>query len=175
MNLTHLKNLKYLLPVVDGYETLCQNGLSLGRRTLIAQKDPEQLIGKLVSFVIQARRLQMKSNFKPSQIYAMDEIPVWQDMVRTTTKQGSKDVVLKSTGHEKACVSVCFTARADGQKMKPFIIFKGAKRDVLKLNKEFYGRCVAASSENGWMNTPLTIEWVQKVLGSLSFNKQLLV
>ena len=39
----------------------------------------------------------------------MDETPIWQDMVGTTTftKQGSKDVVLKSTGHKKASVSVC--------------------------------------------------------------------
>ena len=106
----------------------------------------------------------------------MDETPVWQDMVGTTTvtKQGSKDVVLKPTGHEKARVSVCLTARAAGQKMKPFIVFKGAKRDVLRLNEEFRGKCIVASSENGWMNTPLTIEWVQKVLNSLSFNKRLL-
>ena len=36
----------------------------------------------------------MKFNFKP-QIYAMNETPVWEDMVRTTTvsKNGSQDVV----------------------------------------------------------------------------------
>ena len=102
----------------------------------------------------------MNYNFNPLQIYAMDKTPAWQDMVGTTTitKQGCKDVVLKSTGHEKARVSVCLTGRADGQKMKPFIVFKGAKRDILKLNEEFRGKCIT-----GWMNTPLTIDWVQKV------------
>ena len=154
-----------------------RHGLSLRRRTSIAQKDPEQLIGKLVSYVIHARRLQMKFNFEPSQIYAMDETPVWQDMVGTTTvtTKGNRDVVLKSTGHEKARVSVCLTARADGQKMKPFIVFKGAKHEVSQLNKEFHGKCFVASSENGWMNTHLTNEFVQNVLGSLSFSKRLLV
>ena len=44
-----------------------------------------------------------------------------------------------------------------------------------KLNEEFRGRCIVASSENAWMNTPrLTDEWVQKVLGSFSFDKRLL-
>ena len=80
-------------------------------------------------------------------------------------------MVFKSTGHEKARVSVCLTARADGQKTIHCI----RKRDVLKLNEEFRGKCIVASSENGWMNTPLTIDWVQKVLGALSFNKRFMV
>ena len=153
-----------------------RHGLSLRRRTSIGQKDPQQLINRLVSYVIHARRMQMRCNFKASQMYAMDETPVWQDMVVTTTvsKVGSQDVVLKSTGHEKARVSVCLTARADGTKLKPFIVFKGAKREVAILNQEFRGKCILASSENGWMNTPLTLEWVQKVLGSFSFNQRLL-
>ena len=120
--------------------------------------------------------MQMRCNFKASQIYAMDETPVSQDLVGTTTvtKVGSQDVVLKSTGHEKARVSVCLTARADGTKLKPFIVFKGAKREVATLNQEFRGKCILASSEDEWMNTPLILEWVQKVLGSFSFNERLL-
>ena len=150
-----------------------RHGLSLRRRTSIG---PQQLINRLVSYVIHARRMQIRCNFKASQIYAMDETPVWQDMVGTTTvsKVGSQDVGLKSTGHEKAHVSVYLTARADGTKLKPFIVFKGAKREVATLNQEFRGKCILASSENGWMNTPLTLEWVQKVLGSFSFNQRLL-
>ena len=31
-----------------------------------------------------------------------------------------------------------------------------------------------ASPENGWMNTPLTLQWIQKILGSFSFNQRLL-
>ena len=85
-----------------------RHGLSLRRHTSIAQKDPEQLNGKLASYVIHVRRLQMKFNFETSQIYAMDETPAWQDMVGTTTvtKKGSQDVVFKSTGHKKTRVCV---------------------------------------------------------------------
>ena len=48
----------------------------------------------------------MRHSFTPFQVYAVDEAPVWQDMVGSTTisRKGSKDVVLKSTGHEKARV-----------------------------------------------------------------------
>ena len=77
-----------------------RHGLSLRRRTSVAQKDPEQLIGKLVSFLIHAKKLQMKFNFEPSQIYSIDETAVWQDMVgtRTVTKKRSQDDVFKSAG-----------------------------------------------------------------------------
>ena len=48
-------------------------------------------------------------------------------------------------------------------KLKPFIVFKGAKGEMSKLNEEFRGKCIVASSENGWKNATLTRKWVQKV------------
>ena len=73
---------------------------SLRRRTTIAQNDPEMLIDKLANYVIQVRRLQVRRKFSPQDIIAMDETPLWSDMVATTTltTSGSKDVPLKSTG-----------------------------------------------------------------------------
>ena len=49
---------------------------------------------------------------------AMDETPVWNDMISNTTveKAGAKGVLLKSTGNEKVHVSVCLTAKDDGTK-----------------------------------------------------------
>ena len=92
-------------------------------------------------------------------------------MVGTTTitRKGSSEVVPKSTD-EKARDSICLTGKADGTKLKPFVVFKGAKREVAKLNEEFRGRRVVASSEKGWMNTPPTLQWIQQILGSFSFN-----
>ena len=81
---------------------------------------------------------------------------------------------MKSTGHEKSCVSVCLTAKGNDTKLQPFVVFNGAKRDVTAMNTEFHGRCVIASSESGWMNTSLTNEWVKKTLGSFLFRQRLL-
>ena len=36
-------------------------------------------------------------------------------------------MTVKTTGKEKTCVPVCLTAKADGTKLAPFIVFKGAK------------------------------------------------
>ena len=51
------------------------NGLSLRRKTLIAQQDPERMVAKFVSYVIQVRRLQEKHKYQASDIIAMDETP----------------------------------------------------------------------------------------------------
>lgn len=153
-----------------------RNNLSLRRKTSVAQKDPEKLIAKLVSYVIQTRRMQKAHNFQASQIIAMDETPVWSDMVSQTTVDGcgKKTITMKSTGHEKSRVSVCLAAKADGTKLKPMIVFKGAVRETKVLSEEFKSKAVIASSPNAWMNTELTHVWVDKVLGTFSFQRRLL-
>ena len=50
------------------------------------------------------------------------------------------------------------------------MVFKGAKREVDSLNKE-YKNCVIASSVNAWMDTRLTKVLINGVLGSFSFRR----
>ena len=45
----------------------------------------------------------------------------------TVNATGAKGMPLKSTGNEKVCISICLTVKVDGMKMKPFVIFQGAK------------------------------------------------
>ena len=71
-------------------------------------------------------------------------------------------------------VSVCLAAKADGTKLKPFVVFCAAKRESKPLDEEFKYRCVVKSSGNAWMNKKLTTIWVKRVLGVFSFNTQLL-
>ena len=145
-------------------------------KTSVAQKEPDRLIGKLVSYVLQVRRLSVKNNCAPSQIIAMDETPDWSDMVSETTIDsiGKKTITMKTTGHEKSRVSVCLAARADGTKLKPMVVFKGAKRETAEMNKEFRRNVVVASSANACMNTELTHVWIELVLGSIAFSRRLL-
>ena len=66
------------------------------------------MIDRIVSYVMHVRRLQKQFNFHDADIIVMDETPVWNDMVSNTTveKTGSKEVPMKSTGHDKIRVSV---------------------------------------------------------------------
>ena len=153
-----------------------RNGLSVRRRTTESQKDPERLIDKLIAYILQVRRQRNRLSYSHSDIIAMDETAVWQDMLSSTTVDnvGEKSIRLKTTGHEKSKVSVCLAAKADGTKLKPFIVFPGAKRETKQLNEEFKNKCFVASSVNGWMNEDLTRDWVQGVLGKFSFFRQML-
>ena len=113
------------------------------------------------------RRLSINCNYAPGYIIAIDETAVWSDMVSNTTinSTGAKEVTLKSTGNEKVRVSVCLTAKADGTKVNPFIVFKDAKRESPVLNDRFKGRCVVTSSSNGWINEELVLSYLRKILG----------
>ena len=153
-----------------------RNHLSLCRRTTIAQKDPSHLVSKLVGYVMHVQRLSINCNYAPDSVIAMDKTAVWSDMVGNTTinSTGAKEVALKSTGNEKVRVSVCLSAKADGTKMNPLIVFKGAKREPEVLNDRFKGRCVVTSSSNGWMNEELVLSYLRKILGMFTFQKRLL-
>ena len=137
---------------------MARNGLSVRRRTTESKKDPDRLIDKLIAYILQVRRQRSRHSYNHSDIIAMDDTAVWQDMLSSTTvdKAGENSIWLKTTGHEKSKVSVCLTAKADGMKLKPFIVFPGAKRETKQLNEEFKNKCYVASSVNGWMNEDLT-------------------
>ena len=153
-----------------------KHGFSLRRKTTTAQKDPSYMVDRIIASVMHVRRIQTQFNFHDADIIAMDATPVWNNMVSNTTveKTGSKEVPVKLTEHDKVRVSVCLTGKADGTRLKPFIVFKGAKRESKALHDEFHRQGPVASSANGWMNEELTLRWCNKILGKFSFRKRLL-
>ena len=98
-----------------------RNGLSKRKKTTVDQQDTDRLVAKLVSYVIQIRRLQIEHKCGPSDIIAMDETPVWCDMILETNVDatGKKSVTLKTTGHEKARISVVLFDKAYETKLEP--------------------------------------------------------
>ena len=156
--------------------SMSRNGLSVKCRTTESQKDPDRLIDKLIAYILQVRRQLTRFSCSHSDVIAMDEPVVWQDMLSNTTVEnvGEKSIRLKTTGHEKSKVSVCLATKADGTKLKSFIVFQGAKRETKQLNEEFKNKCYVASSVNGWMNEDLTRDWMQEVLGKFSFTRRML-
>lgn len=166
-----------LLPVPVGLQRfMSRHGLAIRRKTIESQKDPEKLIDKLIGYILQIRWQQGKIAYHDKDIIAMDETVVWQDMVSNTTVDniGESTIRLKTTGHEKTKVSVCLAAEGDGTKLKPFIVFPGAKRESKALNDEFKTKCAVGSSINGWMNEELTVSWVKGILGQFSLTRRML-
>ncbi len=153
-----------------------RHSLSLRRKTTVCQTVPSDSIPKLVSFILHLRSLRIRHQYATNCIYAMDETPCWMDMPSSTTiaPTGSRSVALKTSGHEKDHFSVVLSARADGTKLKPFIVFKGKGTRLIKALQQIPG-VVVRFSANGWLNDTLTIEYLRTIIGSFSFSKRLLV
>ena len=151
-------------------------GMTVRRRTTMAQKDPDQLTENLVSFVDYVGKAVVSNKILEKDIIAMNETAVWFDMVSPTTvdNRGTSAVALKTTGHEKSHLTVVLAAKADGTNLKPFIVFKGAVREVKAMQQD-NTKAVIATSANGWMNDDLTIQWLKSVVGKFSFRPRLLV
>ena len=153
-----------------------RHGLSLRRKTTVCQSTPADCIPKLVSFISHLRKQQIRYGYQNGAIFAMDETACWMDMPSDTTVAvtGARSVPLKTTGHEKNHFTVILTARADGLKMKPFIVFKGKGTRLIKELQKIPGVVIHFSS-NGWMNDALTITYLRSIIGTFSFCKRLLV
>ncbi len=155
---------------------MTRKGLSLRRRTTVSQNPPSACIQKLVDFVIRLRKLRLSQTFAHNDIFAMDETACWFDMPSDTTVHlaGSRSVAMKTTGHEKNHYTVVLTAKGDGTKLKPLVVFKGKGTCLLKALTILPG-IVVRFSDNGWMNDGLTIEYLRTVVGSFSFGGDRLI
>jgi hypothetical protein len=148
--------------------------ITLRRKITVSQKVPAVLAPKLLSFFTFVRKLRMQHGYPLSGIGAMDETPIWLDMAADTTVDhiGSRSVPIKSTGNEKARITVCLAAKADGTKLPPFLIFKGKRPDkeLLKVSG-----VVCVMNDKAWMNEELTQQWLSRVWGTFAFGRRLLV
>ena len=81
----------------------------------------------------------------------------------TVEHVGARSVPLRTTGNEKSRFTVVLAATADGRKLKPYVVLKGAC-PIAELAR--ISGVVVEYSRNGWMNEQLTIDWVMCVWGS---------
>ena len=104
----------------------------------------------------------------------MDGTSLWLDMPGDTivTRTGERSVSIRTMGHDKGRFTVILTAKADGTKLKPFVVFKGV-HPIAELQR--VRGVVVTMSQNGWMNETMTIKWIDSVWGRLSFQCRLLV
>ena len=106
----------------------------------------------------------------------MDETACWFEMLSDTTvaSTGSRSVPLKTTGHKKDHFTVILSARADGKKLKPFIVFKGKGTPLHKELEKKLG-VVVQFSGNRWMSNGLTCDYLKKITGSFFLTKRLII
>ena len=108
---------------------LSRNHFSLRRRTTVSQSLPDQLVNKVSNFVLHVRKLRHIHQYPLSAIGNMDETPLWLDMPGDTTvaRTGDHTISVRTTGHDKGRFTAILAAKADGTKLKPFVVFKGVR------------------------------------------------
>ena len=101
------------------------------------------MVDCIVTYVMCVRRIQKHFIFHEADIIVMDETCVWNDTVSNSTveKTCSKDVSMKRTGYDKVRVSLCLTGKADGTRLKLFMIFKTNKRENKALHDNLHRQC----------------------------------
>ena len=67
-------------------KSVSRNVLSLRRRTTQAQKTPEQITDKVMSYILYVHQLKQRNNYDLDCITAMDETAVWHEMISNTIK-----------------------------------------------------------------------------------------
>ena len=136
-------------------------GLTLRRRTSLAQKLPAEYSDKLLQFQRHVIALRKEHSYMLSQIGNADETPVYFDMPSNTTidDKGAKSVIIKGTGNEKARMTVMLGVLADGHKLPPYVILRRKTLPKEKLPAGLIFRC----QEKGWMTNDLMLDWVKVV------------
>ncbi|KAJ8361947.1 hypothetical protein AAFF_G00409250 [Aldrovandia affinis] len=96
-----------------------RNGLSLRRRTSLAQRLPSDFREKLLSYQRYVIKLRKKHSYPLDQMGNADQTPVFFDMPTSVTvhKKGDKSVIVRSTGNEKSRVTLMLACLADGTKL----------------------------------------------------------
>lgn len=90
----------------------------------MCQKAPSDLLEKLANFFVYIRQIRKKNQYSLSSIYAADKTAVSLDSISNTTVDhiGAKGVGIRSSGREKARITVKLIAKMDGTKLKLFVI-----------------------------------------------------
>jgi hypothetical protein len=104
-----------------------RHGLCIRRKTTQGQSRPDREAKLIRNFIIYVRGMRIQNNYPLHNIIAMDETAVWLDAPGDTTVhyRGERTVKVKTTSHEKNRVTVLLSAKANGDKVRPWVIFKG--------------------------------------------------
>lgn len=137
-----------------------RHDLVLRQKTKIAQKLPADLDNKVDSFHRYVIQQRTKHGYALSNIGNMDETPMNFDMIgnKTVHQKGEKTILIK-TGQEKSSFTVVLAYTADGNKLKPMIIFKRKTMPKLK----FPAGCFVHVREKGWMDEEGVKLWLDNV------------
>ena len=137
-----------------------RNQLSNRSVSTLNQHDPADVGIKVTRFLLYTRKiLEENQDYK---VWACDETPVFYDLIskKTYDQVGKKEIKIKTSGGDKKLFTVVPLAASDGSKNPLQFNGKGkAKGDEELLQRT---NANVLFSDNGWMQTPTTINFLKK-------------
>ena len=148
-----------------------RNNLSLRVPGHIGQLLPFNIQKTISDYIIDLRRIINNGGYSESMIVNMDETPLFLNMPpnKTVTNKGNKSVVIRTTNQEKIRITCMLAICGDGDKLAPYIIFKGIKPsyhtlNLLNGNKYVKDKLIFFNfNQNAWSTTEIMQDWLNKV------------
>ena len=110
----------------------------------------------------------VSGNFGPLEIVNIDETNIEFDMIGSISlaDQGSRTVSLRSTGSFSRC-TVLLGVTLSGEKLPPFIIFKGKPNGQIAFEwtgtTEYPSTSIYAVQDKAWIDERTFLQWIEKV------------
>ena len=169
------------------YRFLIRNNLSIRKPTHVGSIIHDDIIDVVNKFYINLRKDLKFMNFDKDLIGNMDETPIFFNMNINgiVERKGNKNIIVKTQNQENMKISVILCILANGQKLPPFVIFRGSRKskkirskldelDIVKSKKVFYD-----INENAWCTGEVMKSWIKNVwiryINSLGFTFQSLL
>ncbi len=149
---------------------------SLRQPITMTQKEPDLLTEKLVLFLDHVGKAVSSKGILEKDIIAMDETVIWFDIVYSDTgaTPHERSQAPKTRRHKESHLTVVLAAKADGTKLQPYVVFRGAVDEVEAMQQQICS-AVIRTSANGRMNDALTADWLQSAVGKFNPTPRLLV
>lgn len=152
--------------------------LSIRQRTSTGKPLSLNWKEKLVSFKSNVKAICNLNCIQNHALIAnMDELPCTFDLPssRTVDIKGKRHVNITTTGNEKLHFTIVLSCFANGRKLKPLVIFKGAR-----IPSNLPQAVIAVSNSKGWMNEEVMFTWInncwtKSMTPSINLRRRLLI
>ena len=116
---------------------MSRNSLSLRTPGYLGQFLPKDIKNIIMNYLLELRNIIKNGGYDEGNILNMDETPLYLNMVpnKIISKKGEKNVVLRTQNQDRIRITILLTICADGDKLPPYIIFKGKNINNRSMNE----------------------------------------
>jgi hypothetical protein len=150
---------------------LCmKNSVTIRRVTHTSQVDPQETIDQSLQWIEYIRPIVNAPGVARKWVINMDQTPIWFSMSPKTTLdlKGSSTITSRRSSEGAARFTCSLAISANGDKLKPLLIFKGTKDGEIATRElprnRYRNDVVLCCQRSAWQDSENMLKWVDKVL-----------